>query len=102
MKNANEGMKREKFHLKIELNTITKKREDSTNIETELDKHGNKISMYKTVKEVDEEIIIEENITSFSRDNISSLQADNVENIGEINNLLIIEAGVTKKWIIER
>ena len=95
-------MKREKFHLKIELNTITKKREDSTTIETELDKHGNKISMYKTVKEVDEEIIIEENITSFSRDNISSLQADNVENIGEINNLLIIEAGVTKKWIIER
>ena len=95
-------MKREKFHLKIELNTITKKREDSTNIETKLDKHGNKISMYKTVKEVDEEIIIEENITSFSRDNISSLQADNVENIGEINNLLIIEAGVTKKWIIER
>ena len=96
MKNANEGMKREKFHLKIELNTITKKREDSTTIETELDKRGNKISMYKTVKEVDEEIIIEENITSFSMDNISSLQADNVENIGEINNLLIIEAGVTK------
>ena len=102
MKNANEGMKREKFHLKIELNTITKKREDSTNIETKLDKHGNKISMYETVKEVDEEIIMKENITSFSRDNISSLQADNVENIGEINNLLIIEAGVTKKWIIER
>ena len=32
-----------------------------------------------------------------SRNNTTSLQADNVEDIDYINNLLMIEAGVTKK-----
>ena len=38
-----------------------------------------------------------ENITLLTRDNTTSLQPDNVEYIGEINNSLMIEAGVTKK-----
>ena len=53
--------------------------------------------MYETVKEVDEEKITKENITLFARDHTTSIQYDKVEYIGEINNSLIIEAGVTKK-----
>ena len=52
--------------------------------------------MFETVKELGEETIIKEHITSFSIDNITSLQADNVEYLDVINNLLLIEAGVTK------
>ena len=53
--------------------------------------------MYETVKEVEEETIIEENIMSLTRDNTTSLQDDNVDYIGEINNLLMIKEGVTKQ-----
>ena len=37
-----------------------------------------------------------ENITSFTRYHSNSLQSDNVDNIGEINNFLMIEAQLTK------
>ena len=59
--------------------------------------------MYENVKEFDKETIIKENITSLTRDNTFSLHSDNVEDMGEIKNSLIIEAGVTKtigKWTI--
>ena len=62
-----------KFHMEKELNTITKNNEIKSNIEKKYDKHGNKISMYETVKEVEEETIIEENIMSLTRDNTTSL-----------------------------
>ena len=83
--------------MEKELNTITKNNKIKSNIETKYDKHGNKISMYETVKEVEEETIIEENIMSLTRDNTTSLQDDNVDYIGEINNLLMIKEGVTKQ-----
>ena len=53
--------------------------------------------MYETVKEVDEETITKKNITLLTRDNTNLPQFDNVENIGENNNSIMIEAGVTKK-----
>ena len=65
---------------------------------------GNKVSMYETVKEVDEETITKKNITLLTRDNTNLPQFDNVENIGENNNSIMIEAGVTKKlkkWTIK-
>ena len=95
-KNANEDTKRENFKKK-ELNTIEKNREKSSTIETKFDKNGNKVSMHETVKAVDQEKIIKENIKSLTRDNKTLLQYDNVEDIGEIKNSLMIEAGVTKK-----
>ena len=66
-------------------------------IETKFGKHGNIVSMFENIKEVDEERIIKEHITSLSRDNTTLLQADNFEGLYEINNLLIIKSGVTKK-----
>ena len=52
--------------------------------------------MFETIKEVYEEKIIKEHIKSLSRVNTTSLQADNVEDRYDINDLLIIESGVTK------
>ena len=52
--------------------------------------------MFETVKEVYEEKIIKEDIILLSRDNTTSLQADNVDYLDDINGLLIIEEGVTK------
>ena len=52
--------------------------------------------MIETVNDVDEKTIVKEHINLLSRNNTTSLQADNVEGIGEINDLLMIEAGVTK------
>ena len=52
--------------------------------------------MYKTVNEVDEETIIEENIVLLTRDYTTSLQYYNFQDIVKINNSLMIEAGVTK------
>ena len=46
------------FSYKKELHTIPKKEENNSTIETNVDKHDNKVSMYETVKEVDEEIFI--------------------------------------------
>ena len=51
--------------------------------------------MYKTVKKVDKEKIVKENIISLPKER-NSLQTDNVEDIGEINNSPMIEVGVTK------
>ena len=79
------------------LHTITKNKENKSTIEKKYDKHGNKNSMYETVKEVEDETIIEENIMSLTRDNTTSLQDENVEYIGKINNSLMIKEGVTKK-----
>ena len=50
MKNSNETMKRENLHLKEELNAITKKKQNNSTTETNFDKHGSKVSMYKPVK----------------------------------------------------
>ena len=47
---------------------------------------------------------IKEHITPLSRDNTTQLQDDYFKDIGDINDLLIIEAGVTRinlKWSIE-
>ena len=96
MKISNEGMKSKNFHLKKKFNKIAKKREDNSTIETKFDKHGNKASMYETVKEVDEEKITKKKIMSLTSDNTNSLQSCSVEDIGEINSSLIIEAELTK------
>ena len=52
--------------------------------------------MHETVKEVDEETVTKENVTYFTRYDSTSLQYDNVEDIGEINKLLMIEVELTK------
>ena len=52
MKIANEGMEREKFHLKKQSYTITKKKENNSTIEENFDKHGNKASIYETVNKL--------------------------------------------------
>ena len=57
--------------------------------------------MFEAVKEVDEETIINKHIMQFSRDNTTSIHAGNVQDIEDINYLLIIEAGVTKKGIMD-
>ena len=49
--------------------------------EKKYDKHGNKFSMYEIVKEVDEETITKENITSFTKDHTTSLQSNIVEDV---------------------
>ena len=57
--------------------------------------------MFEIVKEVDNETIIKKQITYLSWDNTISLQADNVEDLYDINYLRTIESGVTKimqKW----
>ena len=51
------------------MNTILKKKENNSTIETKFDNHDNKVSMYETVKEVYKEKIIKENITLLTRDN---------------------------------
>ena len=47
---SNKGMKRENFIKTKYLHTKTKKIEKNLTIETKFDKHGNKFSMYETVK----------------------------------------------------
>ena len=64
---------------------------------TIFDKDVNKVLPTETVNEVDKEKNTKERITSLSRDNTNYLQDDNVENIDDINELLMIEAQVTKK-----
>ena len=51
--------------------------------------------MHETVKEVDEETVTKESIAQFTRDHSTSIQSDNVEDIGEINNFLMIESEIT-------
>ena len=60
MKNQNESIK---ILIKKQLNT-TKKKEKNYTIETKYDKDGNKVSMFETVKEVDEEKMTKQHITS--------------------------------------
>ena len=50
MDNKNEGMKRENFHLKKQLNTISNRYKNNYTIETKSGNHGNTVSMYETVK----------------------------------------------------
>ena len=71
------------------MHTITKIKENNSTIETKYDKHENKVSMYETLKELDEEIITKENIMSLTRYHTTSLQSDNVEVVGEINKFTI-------------
>ena len=52
--------------------------------------------MFETVKEVDEETIIKEHITPLSKDETTSLQNNNFEDLGDINDLIKIKAVVTK------
>ena len=47
--------------------------------------------MYEKVKDVDDETVTKKNITLFTRYSTTSPQSNNVEDIGEINNLLMIE-----------
>ena len=52
--------------------------------------------MFESVKEVDEEIIIKEQIKELSTEKTTPLQTDNVEDINDIHFLLMIESGVKK------
>ena len=63
-----------------------KEKENNSTIEKNFDKYGNKFSIYDTVKEVDVETITSTNIVSLTGDNTTSLQYDDVEDIGKINN----------------
>ena len=60
------------------------------------DKNGNKVSQTETVHGFDQDTITKEHVASLSRDKKSSLRADNVENIDDINDLQTIESGVKK------
>ena len=60
------------------------------------DKDCNKVSIYEDLKEVDEETVTKENILLLTTDHTTSPQHDNVHNIGEIHNLIFIEAEITK------
>ena len=42
------------------MNTIIEKKEDNSTNEKKSDKHGNKVSMFETFKEVDKEKIIKD------------------------------------------
>ena len=53
--------------------------------------------MYDTVEECGEQTIIKGKITTLTSDNTTSLQSDNVQNIGEISNSITIEAVVSSK-----
>ena len=88
---VNEGTKKEISQLRKELYTIKKERENST-IETIYDKNGNTVSMHETVKEVDEYTVTKGNIKPLKSYHSTSLQSDHVEDIGENNNFLMIEA----------
>ena len=57
---------------------MIKKKENNSTIEKKYYKHGNKVSVYDTVKDVDADKITKENITLLARDHTSSLQSDNV------------------------
>ena len=52
--------------------------------------------MFEPFKEFDEQKIMKKHIRPLSRDNTTSLQADNVEYLDDINDILMIKAGVTK------
>ena len=65
-------------------------------IETKYDKYVKNVAVHETVKEVYEGTVTKENFTQFTRDHITSLESENVENIFEINNYLVIEAELTK------
>ena len=52
--------------------------------------------MFEAVNEVDEETVTEEKNTLLTRETTVSLLSNNVEYLDEANNLLMIEADVTK------
>ena len=54
MKIVNEGIKREIFHKKYILHAISKKKGKNSTINKCFDKHGNEVSMYEIIKEVDD------------------------------------------------
>ena len=91
----NKGTKKN-IQLRRELFTIKKRKANNSSIEKFFDKHGNKVSMHKTVKEVDGGTVTKEKITFFTRDHSTSHQSGNVQDIGEINNFLMIESELGK------
>ena len=59
LKVENENMEIQIIHIKKQLHTI-KKKENNFTIEKIFDQDGNKVSMFETVQEVDEEIVTKE------------------------------------------
>ena len=65
-------------------------------IETKIDQYGNKGSIFKILKEVDEEIVTKEKNILLTREPTDSLLSGSVDYSDEIKHSLIIELDVTK------
>ena len=78
-------MKRKIIHLKKELHTFKKKRENNSTIETKFDQYGNKFSIFETVKEVDKKKVTKDNNILLTGEPIASLLSVNVEYSDEMN-----------------
>ena len=96
---------KDKLFIFKKLHTI-KKKENNSIMETKFDQYGNKIPKFETIKEVYGEIVTKENNISLEREPTASLLSGDVDYSDEIDTLLIIKVGVTKKkknnWSIEK
>ena len=88
----NKCMKKEISQLRKYLSTIKERKKKNLSLKQYM------IDM--VIKKVDEEIVTKVNIASFTRDHSTTLKSDNVENIGKIENFLMIEAELIKKKTI--
>ena len=87
-------MEKQIIYLKKELHTI--KKENNSTIEKKNYLYGNKVSMFDTVNQVDEETVTKENNIFLTRELTASLLSGNVEYLDAIDTSLMIEADVTK------
>ena len=94
LKVENGKMEKHIIYLKKELHTI--KKENNSTIEKKNYLYGNKVSMFDTVNQVDEETVPKENNIFLTRELTASLLSGNVEYLDAIDTSLMIEADVTK------
>ena len=65
-------MERQIIHLKMSY-TPLKKKENNYTIDTKFDQHGNKVSIFETVEEVDEETVTRYNNILLTKEPTDSL-----------------------------
>ena len=80
----------------LKKNTI-KKREKNSTIETKYDKYSNEVSLFETVKKLNEEKVTKENNILLKREPTTSLLSGNIKYLDQINTSLIVEADVIKR-----
>ena len=83
------------IHLKKELPTVKKKKNNST-IQTKFYQYGNKVSMFETVKEVDEQIVTKDKNIQLKSEPTASLLSVHVEYLDETKHSFIIEGYIIK------